>query len=69
MALVNSTNASKSEISIYFNTLAGLVKNLENRFTTIDLRNEVCVTGKIVRVDAHMNIEMEDVIFYDMRGK
>jgi len=68
MALVNSTNATKAEISIFFNTLAGLVKNLENRYTAVDLRNECCVTGKIINVDGHMNIEMEDVIFHDMRG-
>lgn len=68
MAFVNSSNASKKEILLFFNTLCGLVKNLEKRYTTIDLRNECCVTGKIIKVDGFMNIEMEDVVFYDMRG-
>lgn len=68
MALVNSSTASKKEILLFFNTLCGLVKNLERRYTTVDLRNECCVTGKIIKVDGFMNIEMEDVVFYDMRG-
>jgi len=68
MASVSSANAYKKEVSLFFNTLAGLAKNLEGYYTIVDLRNECCVTGKIVKVDAHMNLEMEDVIFYDMRG-
>ncbi|XP_050299669.1 U7 snRNA-associated Sm-like protein LSm10 [Anthonomus grandis grandis] len=68
MALVNASNSTKREISQFFNSLSGLVKNLEGRYTTVDLRNETCVTGKIVKVDGNMNIEFEDAIFYDMRG-
>ncbi|XP_060536386.1 putative uncharacterized protein DDB_G0291015 [Cylas formicarius] len=65
MANINIGNCSKSEQFMFFNTLTGLVKNLENKYTTIDLRNECLVIGKIVAVDGIMNIEMEDVMFYD----
>lgn len=68
-SMVNSKNATKKEISLFFNTLAGLVKNMEGYYTVVDLRNECCVTGKITRVDAYMNMEMEDVVFYDTRGR
>ncbi|CAG9762180.1 unnamed protein product [Ceutorhynchus assimilis] len=68
MALINVTNTTRKEKSLLLNTLAGSVKTLENSYTTVDLRNEHCVTGKIVKVDGYMNLEMEDVVFYDMRG-
>ncbi|KAJ8932072.1 hypothetical protein NQ314_014974 [Rhamnusium bicolor] len=64
----NSRSASKRDIFGYYNTLSGLVKGLEGKYTTIDLRNECCVTGKIIKVDGGMNVEMRDVIFYDSRG-
>ncbi|XP_066142403.1 U7 snRNA-associated Sm-like protein LSm10 isoform X2 [Euwallacea fornicatus] len=68
MALVDTRNATHREKSLFHQSLSGLVKNLETRYTTIDLRNECCVTGQITKVDGFMNIEMEDVVFYDMRG-
>ncbi|XP_044746991.1 U7 snRNA-associated Sm-like protein LSm10 [Coccinella septempunctata] len=51
-----------------FNSLTGIVVGLEGEYTTIDLRNEAIVTGKIESVDGMMNINMEDVTFYDARG-
>lgn len=51
-----------------FNSLTGIVAGLEGEYTTIDLRNEAIVTGKIESVDGQMNINMEDVTFYDARG-
>ncbi|KAL1512767.1 hypothetical protein ABEB36_002299 [Hypothenemus hampei] len=64
---MDSRNVTKVEKALLFNTLGCLVKGLENRYTIVDLRNECCVTGKIVKVDGYMNIEMEDVILNDMR--
>lgn len=52
----------------YFNNLVCIPKGLENHYTTIDLQNESCVTGKIKEVDGYMNINMENVFFYDCRG-
>ncbi|KAK9875342.1 hypothetical protein WA026_007739 [Henosepilachna vigintioctopunctata] len=51
-----------------FNSMTGVVAGLESLYTTIDLRNEAIVTGKIVQVDGMMNIEMEDVTLYDAKG-
>lgn len=50
------------------NTLVGLVKGLEGKCTTIDLRNESYVTGRITNVCSYMGIELEKVLFYDPRG-
>jgi len=47
MALV-----TKQEKYFLFNGLVCLVQGLEGRYTTIDLRNESCVMGKIEQVDA-----------------
>merc|ERR1719192_453191 len=41
---------------------------LRNRRTTVELRNEGHVTGKVVEADGFMNITMEDVTFTDPRG-
>lgn len=65
---VERKTLSKEEKFFFYNTLTGLLKALEGQYTTIDLRNESCVTGKITFIDAHMNIEMEDVVFYDAKG-
>ena len=43
---------TRQENIILQNSLLCLVKALENRCTTIDLRNEMSVTGKITEVDA-----------------
>jgi hypothetical protein len=47
MALV-----SKQEKYFLYNGLVCLVQSLEGRYTTVDLRNESSVTGKIEQVDA-----------------
>lgn len=63
MALV-----TKQEKYFLFNGLVCLVQSLEGRYTTIDLRNESCVTGKIEQVDAFMNVVMSEAVFIDTRG-
>jgi hypothetical protein len=47
MALV-----TKQEKAYLYNGLVCLVQSLEGRYTTVDLRNESCVSGKIEQVDA-----------------
>ncbi|KAJ8962808.1 hypothetical protein NQ318_001208 [Aromia moschata] len=54
-------SVTKQEKFFFFNTLTGLAKALEGQYTTVDLRNECCVTGKITHVSGKMNLEMEDV--------
>nr|CAI5834848.1 unnamed protein product [Callosobruchus analis] len=60
--------ASKREQYFYHNNLVCVVKALEGIYTTIDLRNDSYVTGKIVRVDGWMNVDMVDAVFCDSRG-
>jgi hypothetical protein len=43
--------ASRKERFYLFNGLVCLVQSLEGKYTTVDLRNESCVTGKIDQVD------------------
>lgn len=61
-------NPSKAERYRFYNSLVSLVKALTGRYTLIDLRNDSCVSGKIAHVDGYMNVEMEDVVFYNPRG-
>ncbi|KAK6641403.1 hypothetical protein RUM44_013114 [Polyplax serrata] len=42
---------------------------MENRYTTVDLRNEMCVTGKVTGVDGYMNIVISDATLYDTDGE
>ncbi|PSN49172.1 hypothetical protein C0J52_10149 [Blattella germanica] len=51
-----------------FNGLVCLAQGLEGKYTTVDLRNESCVTGKISQVDAQMNVVMSEAVFIDARG-
>jgi small nuclear ribonucleoprotein (snRNP)-like protein len=53
----------------FYNHLTSIVKALENKHTVIDLRNEGCVSGLIKFVDGFMNIEMENVVFFNPRGR
>ncbi|KAJ8972876.1 hypothetical protein NQ317_015781 [Molorchus minor] len=59
---------TKKDKYYFLNSLAGIVKALEGKYTIVDLRNDSCVTGKIVQVHGRMNIEMEDVVYYDSKG-
>ncbi|XP_031369483.1 U7 snRNA-associated Sm-like protein LSm10 [Apis dorsata] len=59
---------SKEERYFYFNSLAILLKAVENVRTTIDLRNEASIYGIVEHADAYMNIVMKDCTFIDPRG-
>jgi len=61
--------SSAQERAILTSTLACLIKSLTNKRTTVELRNESFVTGKIVHSDGFMNISMEDVLFTDALGQ
>lgn len=61
-------HSARDKHNIY-NSMTGIVAGLEGEYTTIDLRNEAIVTGKIESVDGNMNIDMQDVTFYDPKGK
>uniref|UniRef100_T1IY48 Sm domain-containing protein n=1 Tax=Strigamia maritima TaxID=126957 RepID=T1IY48_STRMM len=59
---------SLKERAITCNTLVCLVKSLEKKATTIELKNESSVTGNIESVDAYMNVQMNDVVFLAPNG-
>lgn len=61
--------SSKRDAFYFYNNLLCLVKATEKHYTTIDLHNEECVTGKVSSVDGCMNVELEDAIFYNARGE
>lgn len=61
--------SSKYDMFKFYNTLTGVVRALVNHYTIVDLRNESYVSGRIESVDGNMNIEMNDVVFYDPKGK
>jgi hypothetical protein len=46
--------ASKREKFFLYNGLVCLVQSLEGKYTTVDLRNESCVTGKVEQVDGYV---------------
>ncbi|KOX73630.1 U7 snRNA-associated Sm-like protein LSm10 [Melipona quadrifasciata] len=59
---------SKEERYFYYNSLAILLKAVENERTTIDLRNEASVYGTVEHADAYMNVVMKNCVFTDPRG-
>ena len=49
-------------------TLACLLPSLRNKRTTVELRNESFVTGRVVQTDGFMNVTMAEVTFTDALG-
>ena len=54
--------------ALMINSLVCLLKAMEGWQTTIEFRNENSVRGTVVRVDAHMNADMEDCTFTTLDG-
>lgn len=50
------------------NTLICLLKAVEGKVTTVELRNENAVTGRVDDVDGYMNISMSNVCYKSYRG-
>ncbi|XP_076760710.1 U7 snRNA-associated Sm-like protein LSm10 [Xylocopa sonorina] len=67
-ASVIMTLVSKQERYYFFNSLAILLKAVENERTTVDLRNEASICGIVEHADAYMNVVMRDCVFTDPRG-
>ena len=61
--------ASNREKFLIKNTLICLLKTVEGKVTTVELRNENSVTGTIDHVDGFMCISMSNVCFKTMAGK
>ncbi|XP_031730596.1 U7 snRNA-associated Sm-like protein LSm10 [Anarrhichthys ocellatus] len=57
------------ERAIAENSMVVLLQGLQGEVTTVDLRNESTARGRVVNVDAFMNVRLEDVLYSDRRGK
>lgn len=57
------------ERTIAENSLVLLLQGLQGQVTTVDLRDESTARGRVVNVDAFMNIRLEEVLYRDRRGR
>ncbi|CAB1412517.1 unnamed protein product [Pleuronectes platessa] len=46
-----------------------LLQGLQGEVTTVDMRNESTARGRLVNVDAYMNVRLEEVLYRDRRGQ
>ncbi|XP_023256796.1 U7 snRNA-associated Sm-like protein LSm10 [Seriola lalandi dorsalis] len=60
---------SLRERTIAENSMVVLLQGLQGQVTTVDLRNESTARGRVINVDAFMNIRMEEVLYTDQRGQ
>uniref|UniRef100_A0A3Q2Q438 LSM10, U7 small nuclear RNA associated n=1 Tax=Fundulus heteroclitus TaxID=8078 RepID=A0A3Q2Q438_FUNHE len=51
------------------NSLVVLLQGLQGEETTVDLRNESTARGRLLNVDAFMNVRLRDVVYRDRRGR
>ncbi|XP_023146851.2 U7 snRNA-associated Sm-like protein LSm10 [Amphiprion ocellaris] len=61
--------SSIRERTIAENSMVVLLQGLQGEVTTVDLRNESTARGRVVSVDAFMNIRLADVLYQDRRGQ
>ncbi|TMS18624.1 U7 snRNA-associated Sm-like protein LSm10 [Larimichthys crocea] len=57
------------ERTIAENSMVVLLQGLQGEVTTVDLKNESTAQGRVVNVDAFMNVRLEDVLYQDRRGQ
>ncbi|KAJ6663387.1 hypothetical protein lerEdw1_009466 [Lerista edwardsae] len=60
---------SVKERTISENSLVILLQGLHGRVTTVELRDESVAVGRIVNVDAFMNIRLAEATFTDRCGR
>uniref|UniRef100_A0A8C4DJ85 LSM10, U7 small nuclear RNA associated n=1 Tax=Dicentrarchus labrax TaxID=13489 RepID=A0A8C4DJ85_DICLA len=51
------------------NSMVVLLQGLQGQVTTVDLKNESTARGRVVNVDAFMNIRLDNVLYRDRRGQ
>ncbi|KAL2080717.1 hypothetical protein ACEWY4_024510 [Coilia grayii] len=56
------------ERTIAENSLVILLEGLQGQVTTVDLRDDSKARGRVVNVDAFMNVRLEEVLYQDRRG-
>lgn len=60
---------SMRDTTIGCRSLVCLLQSLVDRHTTIELRNETSVTGRVGFVDANMNVHLTDATFRTVDGQ
>ncbi|XP_066525804.1 U7 snRNA-associated Sm-like protein LSm10 [Hoplias malabaricus] len=60
---------SVRERTIAENSLVILLQGLHGEVTTVELRDESSARGRVLNVDAFMNVRLEDVLYRDRRGR
>ncbi|XP_061737510.1 U7 snRNA-associated Sm-like protein LSm10 [Nerophis ophidion] len=66
-AQVDAFNSIR-ERTIAENSMVVLLQGLRGQVTTVDLRNESTARGRVVNVDAFMNVRLEEVLYRDRKG-
>lgn len=61
--------SSIRERTIAENSLVVLLQGVQGQVTTVELRDESSARGRVVNVDAFMNIRLEEVDYRDRRGR
>ncbi|XP_037120446.1 U7 snRNA-associated Sm-like protein LSm10 [Syngnathus acus] len=61
--------SSIRERTIAENSMVVLLQGLRGEVTTVDLRNESTARGRVVNVDAFMNVRLEEVVYRDSKGR
>lgn len=56
------------ERTIAENSLVILLQGLQGQVTTVDLRDDSKARGRVVNVDAFMNVRLEEVLYQDRKG-
>ncbi|XP_028820648.1 U7 snRNA-associated Sm-like protein LSm10 [Denticeps clupeoides] len=57
------------ERTIAENSLVILLQGLHGQVTTVDLRDESTARGRVLNVDAFMNIRLDGVLYRDRKGR
>lgn len=57
------------ERTIAENSMVVLLQGLQGEVTTVDLRNECTARGRVLNVDAFMNVWLKDVLYRDRQGR
>ncbi|XP_073340010.1 U7 snRNA-associated Sm-like protein LSm10 [Pagrus major] len=61
--------SSLRERTIAENSMVILLQGLQGQVTTVDLKNESTARGRVVNVDAFMNIRLKDVLYRDRKAQ
>lgn len=64
-----SVDSSIRERTIAENSLVVLLQGLLGQETTVELRNEGVARGRVLSVDAFMNVRLADVLYRDRGGR